>query len=76
MITRIGEGSKIIICGDAMQSDIGKQKSGFMPLLNIFNDEESKHKGIQTFIFTRDDIVRSEILKFIVKKLEEGDFHV
>ena len=76
LITRIGEGSKIIICGDAMQSDIGKQKSGFMPLLNIFNDEESKHKGIQTFIFTRDDIVRSEILKFIVKKLEEGDFHV
>jgi hypothetical protein len=47
-----------------------------MPLLNIFNDEESKQRGIQTFIFTRDDIVRSEILKFIVKKLEEGDFHV
>ncbi len=76
LITRIGEGSKIIICGDAMQSDIGKLKTGFIPLLNTFNDEESKQKGIQTFVFTKEDIVRSEILKFIVKKLEERDFHV
>jgi hypothetical protein len=59
-----------------MQSDIGKLKTGFMPLLNTFNDEESKQKGIQTFVFTKEDIVRSEILKFIVKKLEESDFHV
>lgn len=76
LITRIGEGSKIIICGDAMQSDIGKTKSGFIPMLNAFNDQESKERGIQTFVFTKEDIVRSEILKFIVKKLEEGDFHV
>lgn len=76
LITRIGEGSKIIICGDVMQSDIGKLKSGFSPMMNTFNDEESKQKGIQTFVFTKEDIVRSEILKFIVKKLEEGDFHV
>lgn len=76
LITRIGEGSKIIICGDTMQSDIGKLKSGFSPMMNTFNDEESKQKGIQTFVFTKEDIVRSEILKFIVKKLEEGDFHV
>jgi hypothetical protein len=47
-----------------------------MTLLNTFNDEESKQKGIQTFVFTKEDIVRSEILKFIVKKLEESDFHV
>lgn len=76
LITRIGEGSKIIICGDPMQSDIGKSKSGFMPMLHTFNDEESKQRGIQTFMFTKEDIVRSEILKFIVEKLEGGDFHV
>ena len=76
LITRIGEGSKIIICGDPMQSDIGKAKSGFIPMLNAFNDEESKQQGIQTFMFSKEDIVRSEILKFIVKKLEEVDFHV
>jgi hypothetical protein len=76
LITRIGEGSKIIICGDPMQSDIGKSKSGFMPMLQTFNDEESKLRGIQTFMFSKSDIVRSEILKFIVEKLEGGDFHV
>lgn len=76
LITRIGEGSKIIICGDPMQSDIGKAKSGFIPMLNAFNDEESKQQGIQTFMFSKEDIVRSEIFKFIVKKLEEVDFHV
>jgi phosphate starvation-inducible PhoH-like protein len=76
LITRIGEGSKIIICGDPMQSDIGRAKSGFIPMLNAFNDQESKQQGIQTFMFSKEDIVRSEILKFIVKKLEEVDFHV
>ena len=76
LITRIGEGSKIIICGDSMQSDIGRARSGFSPMINIFNDEESKSRGIQTFAFTQEDIVRSEILKFIVKKLEESDFAV
>jgi hypothetical protein len=76
LITRIGEGSKIIICGDSMQSDIGKCRSGFMPMMNTFSDEESKSRGIQTFAFTQEDIVRSEILKFIVKKLEQADFQV
>ena len=76
LITRIGEGSKIIICGDSMQSDIGKCRSGFMPMMHTFSDEESKSRGIQTFAFTQEDIVRSEILKFIVKKLEQADFQV
>jgi phosphate starvation-inducible PhoH-like protein len=70
LITRIGEGSKLIICGDPMQSDIGFQKSGFSPMFGIFNDEESKDRGIQTFAFTQEDIVRSEILRFLIKKLE------
>ena len=76
LITRIGEGSKIIICGDPMQSDIGRDKSGFVPIMNAFKNEESKEKGIQTFAFSQEDIVRSEILKFIVKKLEQIDFRV
>lgn len=76
LITRIGEGSKIIICGDSMQSDIGHAKTGFSPMFNLFNDEESKNRGIQTFAFTNEDIVRSEILRFLVKKLESHNIHV
>lgn len=71
LITRVGEGSKLIICGDFMQSDING-KSGFKSMFNVFNDQESKERGVQTFSFTHDDIVRSEILKFLIEKLEKA----
>lgn len=69
LITRIGHDSKLVICGDFMQSDING-KSGFKPIFNLFNDEESKERGVQTFTFTHEDIVRSEILKFLIGRLE------
>jgi PhoH-like ATPase len=69
LITRIGEDSKIIIGGDFFQSDING-KSGFKPMFEKFNDDESKDMGIHTFSFNESDIVRSKILKFIIKKLE------
>jgi phosphate starvation-inducible protein PhoH and related proteins len=69
LITRIGEKTKIIIAGDFMQSDING-RSGFYEMFQRFNDEESKEKGIHTFTFNEQDIVRSEILKFIVAKLQ------
>lgn len=68
-LTRIGENSKIIICGDMMQSDI--KNSGFSNIFGAFDDEESKEKGIYCTTFGTEDIKRSEILKFIVKKLED-----
>ena len=71
LITRIGENSKYFICGDPMQSDING-KTGFAPIMEIFDNEESKEQGIYTFRFTDEDIVRSEILKFIVNKLENN----
>jgi len=69
VLTRIGEDSKIIICGDMMQSDI--RNSGFSNIFEAFDDEESKEKGIYCTLFGNEDIKRSEILKFIVKKLED-----
>lgn len=66
--TRLAEKSKMIILADPKQSDINK--SGFIPFYNAFNDEESRQNGIHTFEFTKEDIVRSEILKFIVDKIE------
>jgi phosphate starvation-inducible PhoH-like protein len=45
LITRVGNGSKLIICGDFMQSDI-IGKSGFQKIFNVFNDQESKEKGV------------------------------
>ncbi len=69
LVTRIGEQSKIFICGDLMQSDI--RSSGFNEFVNLFDDEESRSKGIHVFKFDKEDIYRSEILKFIVEKLEQ-----
>jgi len=68
IMTRFGEGSKMIVIGDTRQSDIGN--SGFKKMYDIFNDQESEENGIYCFKFTEADIMRSEILKFIVKKLD------
>jgi len=69
LITRIGDNCKLFICGDFMQSDING-KSGFAPMFDLFNDEDSVSNGIHSFKFGREDILRSEILKFIIKKLD------
>jgi phosphate starvation-inducible PhoH-like protein len=70
-ITRMGEFSKIIFCGDPMQSDLTDNKSGgFSKICDIFSDEDSKKHGIHHFKFTKEDIVRSEFVKFVVEKLE------
>jgi phosphate starvation-inducible PhoH-like protein len=69
LVTRLGEFSKMIVLGDASQSDING-KSGFMTFFDTFNDETSRQNGIHCFSFTKDDIVRSGILRYIVERLE------
>ncbi len=68
LITRIGENAKLFVCGDLMQSDI--RLSGFEEMIELFDDEDSKARGIHVFRFGNEDIYRSEILRFIVAKLE------
>ena len=68
----IGENTKMIICGDTMQSDISG-RSGFKYIKDIFNDEDSAKQGIHNFEFDYKDIKRSEILKYIIKKLENSN---
>jgi phosphate starvation-inducible PhoH-like protein len=71
IMTRIGQFSKVIICGDPAQSDLTHGKSGFLDIYNVFNNEEAKQHGIFCVEFTEEDILRSEICKFIVKKFTE-----
>lgn len=71
LMTRVGEFSKCFILADPDQSDLGNGKSGgFDKLQSIFSDQESQDKGIYSFQFTEDDIKRSDLVKFIVKKLK------
>jgi phosphate starvation-inducible PhoH-like protein len=67
LITRVGEFSKVFILGDPEQTDING-KSGFVKMMNVFKDEESRQNGIHVFEFTEDDIVRSGLVKFIIQK--------
>ena len=70
LMTRVGEGSKIFILGDTMQSDIGN-KSGFKTYLDIFNESMDRSNGIYRFDFNEEDIVRSDIVKYVIKKIKE-----
>ena len=71
LVTRIGEFSKVFILGDPDQSDING-KSGFLKMMNSFDDNESRENGIHTFKFDEDDIVRSALVRFIIKKLKQS----
>jgi len=68
--TRLGHFSKLFILGDPQQSDLqnGKRR-GFPDFWTLFDDEDSRNQGIATFEFEIDDILRSEIVKFIVRKV-------
>lgn len=68
-LTRIGEYNKVFVLMDSSQNDING-KSGSQAILNAFDDGESVDAGIRVFKFTDDDILRSELCKFIVKKLK------
>ena len=69
IMTRMGERSKMMIIGDTQQSDING-KSGFKDIYDIFDDEDSENNGMFCFKFNHCDIVRSEVVAFIISKLE------
>ena len=70
IITRIGFGSKLIICGDATQSDLDNRvKSGFREAQQLLKGI----KGIGFITMTFDDIVRHRIIKEILIKYAQND---
>ena len=74
LMTRLGKFTKMIICADSAQSDLPKNKQcGFEKCLRMFDTDEAKAFGIYSVAFTNDDIMRSELCKFIVKTFEETE---
>jgi predicted ribonuclease YlaK len=75
IITRVGENSRIIFCGDVYQTDFDKknERSGANQFLDILNDL-SYFKHIE---FTWDDIVRSGLVRdyFMTKELKGINFY-
>jgi phosphate starvation-inducible PhoH-like protein len=75
LISRVGKFSKLIITGDPMQSDLNG-KSGFKKMMSLFNDDESKSNGIYCIEFTKDDIMRDGIIKFLLERIEKSEFYL
>lgn len=43
----------------------------FAKLVALFSDDESRANGVHAFAFTKDDIVRSELVRFVVGRIEQ-----
>ena len=70
VLTRLGKKSKCFVLADPMQTDLPTQKGGAIKKIHkLFSDEESAFHGIKTFEFNEDDIMRSELCKFIDKRV-------
>lgn len=71
IMTRLGKHTKCFLLADPMQSDLPASKcGGFESCFKLFSDEESQQHGVRTFEFTEDDIVRSNLVKFLAKKFK------
>ena len=65
ILTRIGKYTKLVIDGDVKQKDI-KGFSGLEDAVRRLNGV----KGVSTIEFTKDDIVRSDIVRYILDRYE------
>ena len=72
IITRVGENSKIIFCGDASQTDLTKtnEKNGILDFMKIISAMDEDFESIE---FGLEDIVRSGLVrKYLLAKLAFG----
>lgn len=65
LLTRLGEGSKMIVTGDLQQAD-RPSNNGLLEFLGLYNNFE-KHKFVDICHFTREDIERHEAVKEILE---------
>jgi phosphate starvation-inducible protein PhoH len=65
-------GSKCFVLADPAQTDLKNgARGGFERIEGLFTDKESKKFGINTFQFDETDVVRSELVRFLVTKFKD-----
>jgi phosphate starvation-inducible protein PhoH len=75
VLTRLGENSKIVLCGDFRQSDLYKHR-GDMSGLQKFMVIAEDMKSFKIIEFTADDIVRSKFVReYIMARMRYEDVH-
>lgn len=75
VLTRVGEYSRMVLCGDTRQDDLTseryKEQSGIQDMMDVLN----KMNSIETVQFGVDDIVRSGFVReFIIAEYELGKY--
>lgn len=73
LLTRFGEGSKVIICGDISptQTDLySRNGNALMKAINSF--EPQIHKDVEIIKLERKDIVRHPLIQWIDERLVDG----
>ena len=72
LLTRFGKNTKMVLVGDFTQSDI--KGNDYRRVFEEFRyNKGSRENGIEFFEFTKDDILRSPIIKHIAEVFEDLD---
>ena len=72
VLTRLGRFSRCFVLADPMQTDLPQSKAGgFEKCYDIFSDKEGQENGVFTCRFDEEDIMRSPLIKFLVKRFKQ-----
>ena len=69
VLSRLGKFSKLLIIGDTKQSNV--KGNGFDSAFKIFDNQESKDNGIHCFKFGIEDIMRNDVIGYIIQTIEK-----
>lgn len=70
LLTRFGTGSKVVVCGDASQSDLqGETKNPLILIRDRFAPE--CHRDVKITYLTKEDIVRHPLIVWVESRLDD-----
>ena len=73
IMTRVGENTRIVVCGDTKQNDLGGKRNSEQSGFETFMQVVAKMPTIQTIQFSREDIVRSAFVRDWICTREDID---
>jgi len=73
LLTRIGEGSQMVITGDLKQHDRTYQENGLLDFIQKLENQESLSKIIKVNRFNNGDIMRHQVITEVLKIYNEID---
>ena len=73
LLERIGVNTKVVVCGDSTQLYSGGKRQGLRDAVSRFINEDGtpKYGGVGYFCMTADDVMRSDIVKTVIKAYSE-----